>query len=342
LEFLSREAFVMTLIELNQLDQDVVCGDGVRFSGNGHYFKIDADADIMRAVNATTSPLSVILQVTRRCNFDCDFCSETAQIPDPTLEELDVIRRHLAGTKRVFLSGGEPLLRRDFPEIVDMYRDFIIGVPTNAVRGVQQAEKIAGKIAYVNIGLEGPRAITNRVRGDYDKVMKGVWHFKAAGIPLALSAVVLRSNRDAMAFTCQIGDVIGAGKIKMIMPIRRGNSVYMPEEEFLSLEEADALFEELVALKKRYLWTPSLRMTTWRPETEGYMILVYPNADTYAWPVYDADEKVLFLGNLKEETIQEIWTRYPYKLNHYRKYLGKSINVAEATTDYRFEKRRRM
>jgi organic radical activating enzyme len=34
--------------------------------------------------------------------------------------------------QRVFLSGGEPLLRRDLPEIVDMYSSFIIGLPTNA------------------------------------------------------------------------------------------------------------------------------------------------------------------------------------------------------------------
>lgn len=56
-------------------------------------------------------------------------------MPDPTLPELDTIRTNLAGVTRVFLSGGEPLLRRDFGDIVDMYtEEFTLGIPTNATR----------------------------------------------------------------------------------------------------------------------------------------------------------------------------------------------------------------
>jgi molybdenum cofactor biosynthesis enzyme MoaA len=58
---------------------------------------------------------------------------------DPTLDQLDTFRANLAGVQRVFLSGGEPLLRHDLREIVDMYSDFIIGLPTNATRGLVMA-----------------------------------------------------------------------------------------------------------------------------------------------------------------------------------------------------------
>jgi MoaA/NifB/PqqE/SkfB family radical SAM enzyme len=99
----------------------------------GHHFTVTDGASIEELAETATVPLSVILQVTKRCNFDCSFCSETLQLPDPTLTELDTIRANLAGVGRVFLSGGEPLMRRDFGEIVDMYTgDFILGIPTNA------------------------------------------------------------------------------------------------------------------------------------------------------------------------------------------------------------------
>ena len=64
-------------------------------------------------------------------------------------------------------------MRRDFGDIVDMYFEagHLLGIPTNATHGLQHARHMAGKVAYVNVGLEGPRATTNRVRGDYDKVM---------------------------------------------------------------------------------------------------------------------------------------------------------------------------
>ena len=85
----------------------------------GHHFTAAGSPDPRALAEAASAPLSVILQVTKRCDFGCVFCSETLLMPDPTLDQLDVIRANLAGVQRVFLSGGEPLLRRDLPEIVD-------------------------------------------------------------------------------------------------------------------------------------------------------------------------------------------------------------------------------
>ncbi|MGH3772693.1 MAG: radical SAM protein [Pseudonocardiaceae bacterium] len=68
------------------------------------------------------------------------------------------MRANLAGVQRVFLSGGEPLMRKDFGDIVDMYSEFILGIPTNATRALQHAERLAGKVGYINVGLEGLRA----------------------------------------------------------------------------------------------------------------------------------------------------------------------------------------
>src|ERR1039457_3298394 len=115
-------------------------------------------------------------------------------MPDPPLKNLDGILANLAGVQRVFLSGGEPLLRRDLPEIVTMYSEFILGLPTNATRGVAMASRLAGKVAFVNIGFDGPRAAFTQVRGDYDKVVAGGRAFLDAGLPGSLSAVVLRST----------------------------------------------------------------------------------------------------------------------------------------------------
>src|SRR5690349_639417 len=91
----------------------------VRFT-EGHHFSLVPDVSVEELAERAAVPLSVILQVTKRCNFDCSFCSETLQLPDPTLAELETVRDNLAGTSRVFLSGGEPLLRRDFGDVVDL------------------------------------------------------------------------------------------------------------------------------------------------------------------------------------------------------------------------------
>jgi MoaA/NifB/PqqE/SkfB family radical SAM enzyme len=321
----------MTLIQITQRPPDPpgpsTNSGPIAFAEAGHHFKLTTQADLDALVEQASVPLSVILQVTRRCNFDCDFCSETLQIPDPTLDELDDIRQSLAGVQRVFLSGGEPLLRPDFIDVVDMYGEFIIGVPTNATRGTKLARDLAGKVAFVNVGLEGPRSTTNRVRGDYDKVLAGTYEFMRHDLPLSFSAVVLRSTLHALPYTCQIADALGAGKLKLIHPIRKGNGLMLSEDEFITLEESAQLFQRLTELKAIHDWSPAIRMTTWTPETEGYSILVYPDGQTWAWPVYTAEDKVGYLGNLHQEPISELWKRYPFKSNHFRKYLGKSIHV---------------
>jgi MoaA/NifB/PqqE/SkfB family radical SAM enzyme len=299
---------------------------------DGHHFALSSDTSLDEVAAAATAPLSVILQVTKRCDFDCSFCSETLQLPDPTLDQLNTVRANLTGVHRVFLSGGEPLMRRDFGDIVDMYAgDFILGIPTNATHGLQHAKRLAGKVSFVNVGLEGPRATTNRVRGDYDKVMAGIRAFQEHGLPMSLSAVVYRSTLTALPFTYQIADVLGAGKLKLIMPLRKGNATDLDPHEFISNDEAGELFGRLTELRATHEWRPALRMTTWTAETEGHMILVEPTGKASAWPVYDASDLLEPLGNLLEEPVTAIWARYRFKRNHFAKYLGKSIRTVAHT-----------
>jgi hypothetical protein len=87
----------------------------------------------------------------------------------------------------------------------------------------------------------------------------------------------------------------------------------------------------LTELRGIHDWRPAVRMTPWTAETEGHMIVIEPNGSAQAWPVYDRPDLFLPLGNLLEEPITAIWDRYPYKANHYAKYLGHSIYTAART-----------
>jgi MoaA/NifB/PqqE/SkfB family radical SAM enzyme len=306
-------------------------GEGPVAFTAGHHFALSGETGPAALAAAATAPLSVILQVTKRCDFDCVFCSETQRMTDPTLAQLDVIRGNLTGVQRVFLSGGEPLLRRDLPDIVDMYSGFIIGLPTNATRGLAMAPKLAGKVAFVNIGFDGPRASFRQVRGDYDKVIAGVRAFQQTGLPLSLSAVVLRSTLHGLPYLYQIADVLDAGKLKLILPLRKGNALGLAKHEFITVEEAHDTFDRLTELRAIHDWRPAVRMTPWTPETEGHMIVIEPNGNANAWPVYNQPDLFLPLGNLLEEPITAIWDRYQYKASHYAKYLGQSIFTAART-----------
>lgn len=73
-------------------------------------------------------PFSCLVQVTNRCNMECSFCDFWPN-PDPkrelTVEDFRRVSRELAqlGTFLVSIEGGEPLLRKDLPEIVAAFAE---------------------------------------------------------------------------------------------------------------------------------------------------------------------------------------------------------------------------
>jgi len=84
----------------------------------------------------------VVLEVTERCDLRCPFCfaSSRAQGRDPDLAAIEARYRSilsLAGPCNVQLSGGEPTLRDDLPDIVALGRSLghgFIQLNTNGVR----------------------------------------------------------------------------------------------------------------------------------------------------------------------------------------------------------------
>ena len=200
-------------------------------------------------------PLSVILQITRNCHFNCAFCSEKDSMPDPSLDELKIYARHLEGVPRIFLSGGEPLTRNDFGQVVEAFRGgHILGLPTNAVASERNLEVIKDNQISVNVGLDGPRNITSTVRGDYDFIMRGIRNFIKNDIPFSLTAVVLRSTMDSILYTCQIADALGAKKMKFVLPIPKGNALKLDSKEYISVKEAQGLCSQIRKAKEKFGW----------------------------------------------------------------------------------------
>lgn len=299
----------------------------IKYNELSHRLKVEG-IELNKLVTQLKTPLSVILQITRNCHFNCEFCSEKDSMPDPTLDELKKYAEHLKNVPRVFLSGGEPLTRSDFKEVVDVFKEgHIIGLPTNAIASEKNLEIIKNNNISVNVGLDGPRAITSRVRGDYDFIMRGVKGFIKNDIPFSFTAVVLRSTMDSVLYTCQMADALGARKMKFVLPIPKGNALKLDKDEFITDEEANDLCGQIAEAKLKYGWKTTYTFTTWNKKTDGYSILVYPNGKVYAWPAINYPDKVLPLGDLHVDSIEDIWKIYPYKENHVNKYLGNGVKV---------------
>jgi hypothetical protein len=86
--------------------EDRTAAEGISFT-SGHHFCLGEGAELAAVAEAAAAPLSVIVQVTKRCDFGCVFWSETLQLRDPSLAELEAMRGNLAGVQR-----GVPVRRR--------------------------------------------------------------------------------------------------------------------------------------------------------------------------------------------------------------------------------------
>lgn len=101
-----------------------------------------------------------LLEVTSRCNLRCRFCFADGgrQEDDPSLEEMkaairDIVRQ--CGEPLLQLSGGEPTLRDDLPELVRYAKEAgcsYVQVNTNGIRLAQEPE-YAKKLADAGLDI---------------------------------------------------------------------------------------------------------------------------------------------------------------------------------------------
>jgi cyclic pyranopterin phosphate synthase len=148
------------------------------------------------------------ISVTDRCNLRCTYCMpEEVVFLDKaevlTFEEMTRFVRAAAplGIDKIRLTGGEPLLRRDLPRLVEMLRAVPgirdIGLTTNGLLLAQQAQALydAG-LRRINISLDAldPARFRQLTRRDgLDKVLEGIQAAKRAGFePVKINAVSIR------------------------------------------------------------------------------------------------------------------------------------------------------
>jgi GTP 3',8-cyclase len=154
------------------------------------------------------------ISVTDKCNLRCVYCMPEQGLPWLSraeildYEEIAAIVRVMAGMglRRVRLTGGEPLVRRDLPRLVALLAEIPgiddIALSTNAVLLPQLAGPLrAAGVARVNISLDSlqPGRIDALARrpGSHAAVMEGIAAAEAAGFaPIKLNAVIMRGRND--------------------------------------------------------------------------------------------------------------------------------------------------
>jgi len=155
------------------------------------------------------------VSVTDRCDFRCVYCMSEDMTFLPkrdllTFEELDRLCSAfvLRGTRKIRISGGEPLVRRDIMSLFrSLSRHLTTGaleeltLTTNGSQLARYAQELADcGVRRVNISLD--TLIEDRFKtitrwGDLNQVLKGIDAAQKAGLQIKINAVALKNfNED--------------------------------------------------------------------------------------------------------------------------------------------------
>ncbi len=155
----------------------------------------------------------VRLSVTDQCDLRCFYCMPKGfsdfETPDHwlTFDEIERVIGAFArlGTRRVRLTGGEPLVRKNLPELATRLRRLPgledLSLSTNATRLNKHAQALFdGGVSRINVSLDSlkPERFKQITQGKLEKVIDGLMAAKAAGFaPIKINMVVMKGiNED--------------------------------------------------------------------------------------------------------------------------------------------------
>jgi GTP 3',8-cyclase len=162
-------------------------------------------------------PLETLrVSITDRCNFRCVYCMpkevygrDHVFLERKELLSFEEIARVVAvfarlGVRRVRITGGEPLVRRNVEHLVQLLSPlpgFELALTTNGALLPQKAEALArAGLDRVTVSLDSVDDASFRALNDVDfpvqKVLDGIDAAAAAGLPVKVNAVVKRGAND--------------------------------------------------------------------------------------------------------------------------------------------------
>ena len=156
------------------------------------------------------------ISVTDRCNFRCVYCMpkevfgrEYRFLPRRELLTFEEIERVASvfvglGVRKLRLTGGEPLLRRDLEVLVGRLAalgELDLTLTTNGALLAQKAEALArAGLSRVTVSLDSLDDEVFRAMNDVDfpvaRVLEGIDAAAAAGLPVKVNVVVKRGLND--------------------------------------------------------------------------------------------------------------------------------------------------
>ena len=277
------------------------------------------------------NPRWLLAELTYACPLQCPYCSNPIDYAQHSneLSTDDWLRvfteARAMGAVQLGLSGGEPLIRKDLPELIRHARGlgYYINLITSGY-GLSEEKIVALKEAgldHIQISIQAPEAsLNNYLAGteSFEEKKRVARLIKKHGYPMVLCVVIHRENIHLMQEILEMAEELGADYLELANTQYYGwahinRDQLLPNREQFEQAEAiaQAYKEKVKGRMKIYYVVPDLYEDRPKACMNGWgttFLTVAP--DGMALPCHEARILPgLNCPNVKDMSIRDIWEK---------------------------------
>ncbi len=300
-------------------------------------------------------PRSLLLQwhLTERCNLRCEHCyQEAAPSSELDFEALCGILEQFKALLAIFrgnqplpaqitLTGGEPFVREDFPQLVELIASqanlFRFAILTNGTLIDRKRAAWLAKLqpTFVQVSLEGLQATHDQIRGpgNFEQTVEAIRCLTAAKIPTYLSFTAQRQNYREFLEVARLGRKLKVQCVWSDRVIPAGRHREQLTAQALSPAETRAWLEVMAQARQeaRRDWASRTKISLnralqfWAAGDQPYhcsagdrLICLLPNGD-----LLPCRRMPIVVGNVRQQPLSELYQcelfqslRNPQQINH--------------------------
>jgi pyrroloquinoline quinone biosynthesis protein E len=275
------------------------------------------------------APFGLLAELTHRCPLQCGYCSNPVELVRRNAElDTESWRRvfdqaRSLGALQIHLSGGEPLLRPDLPELVvhanslGCYVNLVtsgVGLSRDRLRDLA-----ARGVDHVQLSLQdATKAGNDRIAGikAFDRKVEAAAYIREEGLPLTVNTVLHRQNLDNIAGIIAMAEEMGAERLELANTqyygwALRNRAVLLPTREQLAVadpivaaaqERLRGRMEIVYVIADYHEAHPKPCMYGWGAR----QLTVAPNGDVLPCPAATVISS-LEIENVRDSSLHDIW-----------------------------------
>ncbi len=220
---------------------------------------------------------SLRISITQSCDLNCFYCHREGCVTENREMTAGEIARLVEastefGVEKVKITGGEPLVREDLPEIIEsisLPEIEDVSMTTNAVKLEENVDQLTeAGLDRVNVSLDTLNSETYEEitgRSVLDRVLKGIESAQEAGLqPIKLNALVLKGVNDGeeieklMEYSLNNGVILQLIELEKVLPenekvYERYHKDLDPIEEEIRERASEVRTRWLMQARRKYI-----------------------------------------------------------------------------------------